>query len=94
MKDPRLQRAGVSAYNKPKATPKNPHHSHVVVAKQGNAIKTIRFGAPHVSGAGSHPASKAQQHRRKAFRDRFHKQLAQHKNDKMSKIYWANKTKW
>ena len=43
-KDPRLERAGVSGYNKPKRTPKHPKKSHVVVAKEGDKIKTIRFG--------------------------------------------------
>ena len=32
-KDPRLARAGVSGYNKPKRTPNHPKKSHVVVAK-------------------------------------------------------------
>ena len=43
-KDPRLERAGVSGYNKPKRTPKHPTKSHVVVAKEGDKIKLIRFG--------------------------------------------------
>jgi len=41
-KDSRLSRAGVSAYNQPKRTPSHPTKSHVVVAKQGDAVKTIR----------------------------------------------------
>ena len=32
-KDPKLVRAGVSGYNKPKRTPNHPKKSHVVVAK-------------------------------------------------------------
>ena len=43
-KDPRLARAGVSGFNKPKRTPNHPTKSHVVVAKEGDKIKTIRFG--------------------------------------------------
>ena len=43
-KDPRLARAGVSGFNKPKRTPNHPTKSHVVVAKDGDKIKTIRFG--------------------------------------------------
>ena len=50
--DPRLKRAGVSVYNKPKRTPKHPTKSHVVVAKSGDQVKTIRFGQQGVSGAG------------------------------------------
>ena len=43
-KDPRLERAGVSGYNKAKRTPNHPTKSHVVVAKVGDKIKLIRFG--------------------------------------------------
>ena len=44
MKDSRLERAGVTGYNKPKRTPSHPTKSHIVVAKEGDSIKTIRFG--------------------------------------------------
>ena len=43
-RDPRLARAGVSGFNKAKRTPGHPTKSHIVVAKQGDKIKTIRFG--------------------------------------------------
>ena len=56
-KDPRLARAGVSGYNKPKRTPNHPTKSHVVVAKQGDKVKTIRFGQQGVRGAGKNPKS-------------------------------------
>ena len=40
-KDPKLARAGVEAYNKPKRTPNHPSKSHVVVAKyKGGQMKT------------------------------------------------------
>ena len=51
-KDPRLARAGVTGYNKPKRTPNHPTKSHVVVAKDGDKVKTIRFGEQGVRGAG------------------------------------------
>ena len=55
-KDPKLERAGVSGYNKPKRTPNHPTKSHVVVAKcDDGSIKTIRFGQQGVSGAGKNP---------------------------------------
>ena len=57
-RDPRLKRAGVSGYNKPKRTPGHPTKSHVVVAKQGDKVKTIRFGQQGVRGAGKNPTSK------------------------------------
>ena len=43
-KHPSLERAGVSGFNKPKRTPNHPTKKFVVVAKQGDKIKTIRFG--------------------------------------------------
>ena len=57
-KDPRLARAGVSGYNKPKRTPNHKTKSHVVVAKVGDKVKTIRFGQQGVRGAGKNPKSK------------------------------------
>ena len=51
-KDSRLERAGVSGYNKPRRTPKHPKKSHIVVAKEGDKIKTIRFGEKGASTAG------------------------------------------
>ncbi len=90
-KDSRLARAGVSGYNKPKRTPGHPTKSHVVVAKVGDKIKTIRFGQQGVSGAGKNPQSKSQKARRASFKARHAKNIAK---GKMSAAYWANKTKW
>ena len=84
-KDPRLERAGVSGFNKPKATPDHPTKSHIVVAKEGDKIKTIRFGQQGVSGS---PDGSA---RNKAFKDRHAKNIAK---GRMSAAYWANKEKW
>ena len=49
-KDSRLERAGVAGFNKPKRTPSHATKSHIVVAKEGDQIKTIRFGQQGVSG--------------------------------------------
>jgi len=81
----------VSGYNKPKRTPNHPTKSHVVVAKEGNKIKTIRFGQQGVKGAGKSPKTKAQKARRKSFKARHAKNIAK---GKMSAAYWANKVKW
>ena len=67
-KDPRLKRAGVTGYNKPKRTPNHPTKSHVVVAKVGDKVKTIRFGQQGVRGAGKNPKSKKDKARRSADR--------------------------
>ena len=90
-KDPRLERAGVSGYNKPKKTPNHPTKSHVVVAKQGDTIKTIRFGQQGVSGAGKNPSSAAEKARRKSFKARHAKNISK---GKLSAAYWADKVKW
>lgn len=90
-KDPRLKRAGVSGYNKPKRTPGHKTKSHIVVAKSGDKIKTIRFGQQGVSGAGKSPSSAKDKARRKSFKARHAKNIAK---GKMSAAYWANKTKW
>ena len=90
-KDPILQKAGVSGFNKPKRTPNHPTKSHVVVAKEGEQVKTIRFGQQGVSGAGSNPKSKSEKARQKSFKARHGKNIAK---GKMSAAYWANKEKW
>ena len=90
-KDFRLERAGVSGYNKPKRTPKHPKKSHVVVAKEGSKIKTIRFGQQGVSGAGKSPKTDSEKARRKSFKARHGKNIAK---GKMSAAYWANRVKW
>jgi len=90
-KDPRLARAGVSGYNKPKRTPSHPTKSHVVVAKEGDKIKTIRYGQQGVSGAGKDPKTAKEKARRKSFKARHAKNIAK---GKMSAAYWANKSKW
>jgi len=90
-KDPILQRIGVSGYNRPKRTPNHPTKSHVVVAKEGSKVKTIRFGQQGVSGAGKNPQSARDKARRKSFKARHRRNIAK---GKMSAAYWANKEKW
>jgi hypothetical protein len=83
--DSRLARAGVSGYNKPKRTPNHPTKSHIVVAKDGDEIKTIRFGQQGVQGS---PEGSA---RNKSFKARHAQNIAK---GRMSAAYWANKVKW
>ena len=85
MADPRLKRAGVSGFNKPKRTPSHPTKSHVVVVKSGDQVKTIRFGQQGKTG------DKAMTPRAKSFKARHAKNIAK---GKMSAAYWANKVKW
>ena len=90
-KDSRLKRAGVRGFNKPKRTPNHPKKSHVVVAKEGDKVKTIRYGQQGVSGAGKNPKSKKDKARRKSFKARHAKNISK---GKMSAAYWANRSKW
>ena len=83
-KDPRLARAGVSGYNKPKRTPGHPKKSHVVVAKVGDKVKTIRFGQQGVK-------TNQTVGQRKAFKSRHAKNIAK---GKLSAAFWANRVKW
>ena len=86
-----LKRLGLSGYNKVKRTPNHPTKSHVVVAKEGNKVKTIRFGQQGVTGAGANPKSAKDKARKKSFKARHAKHIAK---GKMSAAYWANRTKW
>ena len=91
-KDPRIDKLGVAGYNKPKKTPKHPTKSHVVLAKDGDEIKTIRFGQQGVSGSPPRKGeSEADKARRASFKSRHAKNIAK---GKMSAAYWANKEKW
>lgn len=91
-KDPRLAKAGVAGYNKPKRTPGHPKKSHIVVAKEGDKIKTIRFGQQGVSGSPAKKGeSEADKKRRASFKARHAANIAK---GKMSAAYWANAVKW
>lgn len=92
-KDSVLKRIGVSGYNKPKRTPKHPKKSHVVVAKEGDKVKTIRFGEQGASTAGKPKSGESDKmkKKRKSFKARHAKNI---KKGKMSAAWWANKVRW
>ena len=92
-KDPRLDRAGVEGYNKPKRTPNHPKKSHIVVAKDGEQIKTIRFGEQGAKTAGAPKKGESEKMKKKraSFKARHAKNIAK---GKMSAAYWADKVKW
>tara|TARA_B100000963_G_scaffold135474_1_gene117808 strand:- start:19214 stop:19552 length:339 start_codon:yes stop_codon:yes gene_type:complete len=83
-KHPALARAGVSGFSKPKRTPKHPSKSHIVVVKDGDKVKTIRFGQQGVK-------TNQTAGQRRAFKSRHKKNI---KRGKMSAAYWADKVKW
>ena len=90
-KDSRLARVGVEGYNKPKRTPSHPTKSHVVVAKVGDQVKTIRFGQQGVSGSPKKEGeSKADKARRESLKAKHAANIAK---GKMSAAYWANREK-
>ena len=91
-KDSRLKKAGVSGYNKPKRTPSHPKKSHVVVAKVGKKVKTIRFGQQGVKGSPKTSGeSKANAARRRSFKASHAKNIAK---GKLSAAWWSDKIKW
>jgi hypothetical protein len=92
-KDSRLERAGVSGYNKPKRTPDHPTKSHIVVAKDGDKVKTIRFCEQGASTAGKPKEGESQKmkDKRASFKARHASNIAK---GKMSAAYWADKVKW
>ena len=92
-KDSRLARAGVSGYNKPKRTPDHPKKSHIVVAKSGGQVKTIRFGEQGAKTAGAPKAGEGDRMKKKraSFKARHAKNIAK---GPMSAAYWADKVKW
>ena len=84
-KDSRLKRAGVSGYNKPKRTPSHATKSHVVVAKSGDQVKTIRFGQQGKTG------DKTNTPRSRSFKARHAKNISK---GKLSAAWWSNRVKW
>lgn len=87
-----LEKLGLSGYNQPKRTPSHPTKSHVVVAKEGDKTKTIRFGQQGVSGSPKKEGeSEAERKRRESFKARHAKNISK---GKMSAAYWADKVKW
>ena len=90
-RDPRLKRFNLTGFNKPKRTPNHPTKSHVVLAKEGDKIKLIRYGQQGVSGAGKNPQTEKDKARRRSFKARHAKNIAK---GKMSAAFWANKPKW
>jgi hypothetical protein len=88
-----MERLGLSGVNKPKRTPKHPTKSHVVMAKEGDTYKLIRFGEQGASTAGKPKAGESERMKKKraSFKARHRKNIAR---GKLSAAYWADKVKW
>ena len=65
----------------------------IVVAKEGDKIKTIRFGEQGAKTAGKAKAGESDKMKKKraSFKARHRKNIAK---GKMSAAYWADKVKW
>ena len=88
-----MKRLGLEGFNKPKRTPDHPTKSHVVMAKEGDRTKLIRFGEQGAKTAGKPKAGEGSKMRKKraSFKARHRKNIAK---GKMSAAYWANRVKW
>ena len=88
-----MERLGLSGVNKPKRTPKHPTKSHVVMAKEGDTYKLIRFGEQGASTAGKPKAGESDRMKKKraSFKARHSKNIAK---GKLSAAYWADRVKW
>lgn len=88
----KMKELGLSGVNKPKRTPNHPTKSHVVMAKDGDTYKVIRFGQQGVSGSPKKEGeSAAYRARREAFKARHAKNIAK---GRLSAAWWADTTKW
>ena len=92
MSAPRLKRFGLAGFNKPKRTPSHPTKSHVVLAKEGDKVKLIRFG---MQGSKNKPPRKGESQQSKDRRASFKARMARHiAKGPMSAAYCADKLKW
>ena len=89
----KMKEEGLSGVNKAKRTPKHPKKSHIVLAKEGNKVKLIRYGQQGAKTAGKPKAGESDRMKKKraSFKARHRRNIAK---GKMSAAYWANKTKW
>ena len=88
-----IKKHNLKGGNKPKRTPDHPKKSHMVMAKEGDKTKLIRFGEQGASTAGKPKAGESDRmkKKRKSFKSRHQKNI---KKGKMSAAYWANRVKW
>ena len=86
-----LKKYGLKGVNKPKATPSHPKKSHIVLAKEGDKVKLIRFGEKGADTVTESNPTEARRKKRASFKARHAKNI---NKGKMSAAYWANKVKW
>ena len=87
-----MKELGLSGVNKPKKTPSHKTKSHVVMAKEGDNYKLVRFGQQGVQGAGDSPKTEKDKARKRSY---YARHDAQGKpTTKLSAKYWSHKVKW
>jgi hypothetical protein len=88
-----LKKHGLAGVNKPKRTPSHPKKSHIVLAKDGDRVKLIRYGQQGAKTAGKPKKGESDRMKKKraSFKARHRKNIAK---GKMSAAFWANKSKW
>ena len=88
-----MKRLGIKGFNKPKRTPSHAKKSHIVMAKEGEKTKLIRFGEQGAKTAGKPKKGESDKMKKKraSFKARHRKNI---NKGKMSAAYWANKEKW
>ena len=86
-----LKKHNLKGVNKPKRTPDHAKKSHVVLAKEGDRPKLIRFGEQGADTVTEANPTGARAKKRASFKARHAKNIAK---GKMSAAYWANKAKW
>ena len=88
-----LKKHRLAGVNKAKRTPQHPKKSHIVLAKEGDTVRLIRFGEQGASTAGKPKAGESDKMKKKcaSFKSRHARNI---KKGKLSAAYWANKVKW
>lgn len=88
----KMKELGLSGVNKPKRTPDHRTKSHVVMAKEGDKYKVVRFGQQGVSGSPRKEGESA------SYRARREAWFARHRKNidrgRMSPAWWSATTKW
>jgi len=88
----KMKELGRSGVNKPKKAPSHKTKSHVVMAKEGDKYKLVRFGQQGVKGAGKSPKTAKDKARKKSYYARHNAQGKP--SSKLSAKYWSHKVKW
>lgn len=85
-----MKKNGLTRVNSPKRTPDHPTKKGVVMAKQGDTYKLIRFGDANMTTAGNRQDERSRA-RRASFRARHRANI---ERGKLSAAYWSSRELW